>query len=104
LIHENSIADNQIIGQDDRINRGSGDSDDKPQHDSQRKRLLDPGKKRDHQPRWLLGCAEENLKRLLDKISKKNLRLDIVLRNRHQPKFYIIFFNINKCTRKLGLV
>jgi hypothetical protein len=37
--------------------------------------------------------------RILDKASKKNLGQDIVLRNRHQPKFY--FFNINKFTRKL---
>jgi hypothetical protein len=39
--------------------------------------------------------------RILDKVSKKNFRLDIVLRNRHQPKFY--FFNINKFTRKLSV-
>jgi hypothetical protein len=53
----------------------------KRQHDSQGKILPDLGEKRGHQPRWLLGWAEENLMRILDKASKKNLGLDIVLRN-----------------------
>jgi hypothetical protein len=46
------------------------------------KGLLDPGEKRGHQPRWLLGWAEENLKRILDKVSKKNFGLDMVRVNR----------------------
>jgi hypothetical protein len=33
--------------------------------------------------------------RILDKASKKNLGLDIVLRNRHQPKFYYFFYGFH---------
>jgi hypothetical protein len=62
----------------------------KSQHDSQRKRLLDRGEKRGHQPRWLLGWAEENLMRILGqgfprRISGWILFCAII----HQPKVFL---------------
>jgi hypothetical protein len=55
----------------------------------QGKDLPDLGEKRGHQPRWLLGWAEENLMRVLDKASKKNLGLDIVLHYTNQSFIFL---------------
>jgi hypothetical protein len=60
------------------------------------KDLLDLREKRGHQPRWLLGWAEENLMRILDKVSKKEFEARYGL----HEQIVNHFFDINKCTRK----
>jgi hypothetical protein len=72
----------------------------KPQHDSQGKRVLDPGEKRGRQT----GSARminRNVMKFRDRIYGKNMALIVFAQLDTQQQ---IFFDINKCTRRLGLV
>jgi hypothetical protein len=71
----------------------------RPQHDSQGKRVLDPGEKRDRQQDQL-DDQQECYEVLEARIYGKKHDLDRVCATRHQTTFFLC----NMCRRRLGLV